>query len=612
MSSAQRVAFFAAIVAFFLIGQAVARAEDKDPLATLRKGHPRLLWLYDDVARTKKLIESDATAKAWFDQLKRAADKSLSDPLPQRVLIGPRLLQVSRQVLGHVSLLAGMYRLTGDPRYLDRAKQEMLTAATFEDWHPPHFLDVAEMTNGMALGYDWLYAELSQQERDTIRTAIVEKGLKPGLHYQSNNQGPHTQTNNWNQVCNGGLTIGALAVADEEPDIARQIIINARKLVPKAMALFAPDGGCEEGPGYWGYATRYNAFYIAALQSALGTDQGLLKSPGFDDVGDFRIEANGQVFNFADCSPHEGSAFQMFWLARVFDKPVYAAHERLRGNDHRIDPFHLYWFNSAGSKKNIDELPISTVFKRVNVTFMRSSWTDPNAAFVGFKGGDNGASHCHADLGTFVYDVDGVRWAMDLGADDYNLPDYFGKHRFDYYRLRTEGHNTLTLGTDNQNTGHAVAPIVAFSDKPGEAYAVADLTVGYAPRATRVQRGVQLLGKQLLVQDEFESTELQDVIWNFHTDSPPKIDGQTATLTHAKRELMLKILEPADARFDTVSANPPPPQGQQPKVTNLIIRQPQKTKSLRLVVLLTPKSETRVEVKTRPLANWIDESALRK
>ena len=31
----------------------------------------------------------------------------------------------------------------------------MLTAARFEDWNPSHFLDVAEMTFALAIGYDW-------------------------------------------------------------------------------------------------------------------------------------------------------------------------------------------------------------------------------------------------------------------------------------------------------------------------------------------------------------------------------------------------------------------------------------------------------------------------
>ena len=129
-----------------------------------------------------------------------------------------------------------------------------------------------------------------------------------------------------------------------------------------------------------------------------------------------------------------------------------------------------------------------------------------------------------------------------------------------------------------------------------------------------MQRGVQLLGRQLLVQDEVESAEPLEIIWNFHTDAAPVIDaaGTVATLSHGEKKLIARILEPAGATFAIVSANPPPPQAQQPKVTNLTIRQPAKVTSLRLVVLLTPQADTPAEVKIQPLAKWIDAAPVGK
>ena len=65
----------------------------------------------------------------------------------------------------------------------------------------------------------------------------MEKGLKEGLKvYGDGKNGWNKRTNNWNQVCNGGLTVGALAVADVEPDVARQVIEAARASIPLAMA----------------------------------------------------------------------------------------------------------------------------------------------------------------------------------------------------------------------------------------------------------------------------------------------------------------------------------------------------------------------------------------
>lgn len=73
------------------------------------------------------------------------------------------------------------------------------------------------------------------------------------------------------------------------------------------------------------------------------------------------------------------------------------------------------------------------------IVTMRSSW-NPESSFVGIHAGDNQASHGDLDIGTFVIDALGERWAIDLGMDNYNLPGYFDKksNRWNYYRKRAE------------------------------------------------------------------------------------------------------------------------------------------------------------------------------
>ena len=113
-------------------------------------------------------------------------------------------------------------------------------------------------------------------------------------------------------------------------------------------------------------------------------------------------------------------------------------------------------------------LPLDKYFRGAEVAVLRSDWENPQALFVGFKAGDNKANHSHLDLGSFVFDAAGVRWAMDLGADDYNLPGYFGGQRWNYYRLRAEGHNTLVInpgGTPDQDPA-ASTRITRFESTP--------------------------------------------------------------------------------------------------------------------------------------------------
>src|SRR5581483_10198569 len=115
------------------------------------------------------------------------------------------------------------------------------------------------------------------------------------------------------------------------------------------------------------------------------------------------------------------------------------------------------------------------------------SWTDPNATYVACKGGSNQAHHGHLDLGTFVLDAQGQRWGMALGADDYNLPEYFGNKRFSYYRCSTRGQNTITLDNENQNT-NAIAPIVGFKSGPHESHVVFDLSNAWQLNARKAER----------------------------------------------------------------------------------------------------------------------------
>jgi hypothetical protein len=578
-------------------------AGETDSLKTLRP-HPRLYANGADIARLRALIASDATARQWHDDLRARAAKIVTEPPVEYRLIGPRLLHVSREALNRIVTLGLLYRLDGDRAFAERAVRELMTISAFRDWHPPHFLDTAEMTHAAALGYDWLYDLLTPDQRAIVKQAIVEKGLRPALACYQKGGWWVSSPFNWNQVCNGGIGIGALAIADEEPALASSILEHARKSIPKALAEYEPDGGWAEGPAYWGYATRYTVYFLAALDSALGTDFGLSDRPGLARAGDFRVHSIGpldRTFNYADAGDAAGRTSEMFWLARRYRQPLYAWHEHQRAG-HR-DAWALLWYGPAGRPPR--DLPLDKAFRHIEVAFLRSAWNDPDAVFVGFKGGDNRANHSHLDLGTFVLDALGVRWAVDLGPDDYNLPGYFGKQRFTYYRLRTEGHNTLTLNGANQDP-RAKAPLIAFHPNSNRAFAVADLSAAY-PMAGRVWRGIALLERtHVLIQDEIETSQPVDVVWALHTPAQVVLAGASAVLSQDGKSLAARILSPEGARFETASADPGPAQARNPGITKLVIRLPQATGSVRLAVLLTP--DTRVGQEFTPaltsLSDW--------
>lgn len=573
-----------------LAGQTVSVPPEDEILRSLRPGHPRLMATDADQQQLRGLLAGNEQARAVLKALKAQAEGILQAKPIEHKLVGPRLLTQSRRCLDRVYTLATVYRLEGDRRYADRAIREMLVAAEFKDWNPRHFLDTAEMTHALAVGYDWLYGVLTDEQRATIRDAIVEKGLREGEKvYRA--QAWWTKTRyNWNQVCNGGMTIGALAVADEHPQFARWIVHQACRSVQVAMEEFAPDGGWAEGPGYWNYATRYNVYMLAALESALGTDFGLSSMPGFSVTGDFRVHVvgpTGLTFNFADGGASAGTAAQMYWLARKFNRPLYAWHEReVIGGNTALD---LWWFDPRGDGP--EDEPLARHFRHTDVVLMRSAWNDPQAIFVGLKAGNNAVNHSQLELGSFVLDALGQRWALDLGSDNYNLPAYFGAKRWTYYRLATEGQNTLWVNGENQNP-RAVAPLVAFESEADRHAATADLSAAYNNKLGKVLRTVRMTGSQHVeVEDRIERCDGAEIVWQMHTRAKVALAGSRAELRQDGQRLLAEVVSPTDAQFELRGANPPPPQGQQPDVQKLVVRLADRSGPVQLLVRFTPQDK---------------------
>jgi hypothetical protein len=593
----------------------------------LKPAHPRLLATADDLAQLKQRIAADPELESWHGKLQAQAREILSQPSSRyEIPDGLRLLATSRRVVQRVYTLALLKRLDGDPRYAERAWQELAAAAAFPDWNPRHFLDTAEMTHAFAIGYDWLFDAWTPEQRAALQQVMVEKGFKPAVKLYRARSGWTRAHHNWNQVCNGGMGMGALALADVEPQLAGEVLHDAAESIQLAMAEFAPDGAWNEGPGYWNYATSYNVVFLAGLQSALGTDFGLSQIGAFRQTGLFPLYVTGpleRTFNYADGGDHAIYAPQMFWLARQFHQPVLAWHERRTASPSALD---LLWFDGSGTSPKEAGWPLDKYFRGAEVAVLRSAWDYPQALFVGFKVGDNKANHSHLDLGSFVFDAAGVRWAVDLGADDYNLPGYFSSlpgyatgPRWNYYRLRAEGHNTLVLNpsaTPPDQDPSARAKMVRFDSSTGRAFAIADLTPAYATKARRVQRGIALLnGDKLLVQDEVGADAPLELWWFMHTAASGSIgnDGRTATLEQAGKQLRAEILSPEGAKFELMAAQPlgtsphPERQATNGNVRKLAIHL-RGISDARLAVLLVPTNPNRATtgpaVKLSGLAEW--------
>jgi hypothetical protein len=528
-------------------------------LETLKADHPRILAHADDFERIAELVKTDPLAKRWHAELKVKAKQLIDEPTAVYELRdGRRLLYVSREVLKRVETLGLLHRIEPDQRYIDRIWSDMQAAANFDHWNPAHFLDVAEMGFAFALAYDWLYDDWTEAQRKTMRDAMVRHAIKPALKAYDKGVWWTRTAINWNQVCNGGLICAALAVGDHEPQLVEQLLERSITALPKSMKRYAPDGGYDEGPGYWAFGTIYNVFAIAALDSALGDDFGLGDAPGFNVTGNFPMDMTGptgKTYNFGDTSERKRTSPVMFYLANRYEQPWYTYYASKRV---RASAWNLLWYDPQHLENRFEPQLLESVFQSADVASVRTDWEDPDAWFVAAKGGWIGYGHSQMDLGSFILEAEGVRWLIDLGKDGYNVPGYFESQengrRWDFYRNRAEGHNTLVVGEPlvfgDQNY-NAKVPIAHGND--GISIDLSDAYPG------SVMRTIQL-GKQLTVIDTIQQDKPTEVWSFFHTRASVELaeDGRSALLKQDGKRLRARLVSPADAVFDHIPARPLP------------------------------------------------------
>jgi hypothetical protein len=563
--------------------------------------HPRLFLLKGEEAELKNKIASNKDLKAVNSAILAESDRMISLPCLTRNQEGMRILSTSREAIRRIFFLSYAYRMTSQEKYLKRAEKEMLAMAALENWNPTHFLDVAEMTFGMSIGYDWLFDKLTASSREIVATAIHSKGIEQAL----NPKYLHwlKASNNWNPVCNTGISSGALALFEKYPEESAGLINRAINSIKLPMNEYRNNGAYREGYAYWNYGTGYNAFFLNMLESLWKSDFGLSKAPGFMSTAKFvqnmegpatalysipmrtsieeaKYQMKTQCFNFSDCVSSVSVNPPMFWFASksndlsLLYNEVKKLNYALENNDRdfindRFLPMLLIWAKDISFEKIT--VPKERMYAAQGLgafASMRTSWTDPNAIALNVRAGSILAGHSHMDIGSFILDAEGVRWAMDFGLQSYGQLEAAGINlwidkqestRWDVFRYNNKAHNTLTIN-DHKQLVKGEAPLENICEKPDRMSVSMNLTSLYENDVKSVQRGVGLMNnKYVLIQDKFVTGDKADTIrWNMLTTALPKIiDNKTILLTQNGKKLLIVAEGDAEIKSRTWSTKSP-------------------------------------------------------
>lgn len=548
--------------------------------------HPRIMMTSADFLNLKEKFDSgDELITKWCSELISEAEEIIEmSPVSYSISEGGNLLAKSRRVLNRMTVLGLAYNITGDTRYSERAWKELKAAGEFPDWNPEHFFSTAEMTAAFAIGYDWMYDAFDGNysedltKREFIENCILNKGISYGeslylkMIYKS---APFVSGGNQNAVANGGMVLGALALADKYPQRSFNIISNSLESLPYCLKSFAPDGAWYEGPDYWRYTVQYLTMLTAGVESVFGTDFGIPYYAGIEESMEYIYHMRGPVafYNYHDSDGACNSPV-MFYYAKKFNRPEF---EKLRmnwlnNNMEAFMPLDLVYYKGIFDD-DVASLPLDKYFGGEEIVTMRSSWEDKDALYVASHAGKAETGHSHLDCGSFVLDYSGVRWASDLGRESLSYTNsYSDDKKYDLYRLRPEGHNTLVINPDSEPGQElsAITRIEKYNFDCDNPFAILELTSAYATYAQSVKRGFKLINNRTAVniRDEITLENSGEIYWFMHTEADVTFDGNTAILKKDGKTMYLKFSSNAtSAEFLTdLSASPlpssPNPEGQ--------------------------------------------------
>lgn len=501
--------------------------------------HPRVLFKNEDFERVLSLCKTDKYASKWSGDVVRQADDFISQPLPQMAYdsAGIRLQNLPnvREVLSSY----WAYLVTEDEKYINYViDAAMATCKNYTHWgHQKHYLEVGETAGTMGLVFDLLYDRLTKEQRDLIAGKIIEFVMLPsreryhGKHPYGGLEWP-VNPNNWNIVVNKGIIMAAIAIGDEyESDLCMDMLEKAIRSVEHMMPTFAPEGAWGEGVSYWVYTMTNLMRGIQSLKTAMGSDYGICDTPGFLETAYYPFMTCGVsgVFAYHDV-PRESLVSgdsTVFELAKLNNSPSLAALQldTMNKYDADGDVFALFWYDPALIGK-ADELPLDCFYPSCQVATSRSDW-GMNATWLGIHAGANDFPHGHVDIGSFEFESAGVKFASDMGSDNYNLPGYWDTKVRNLYISRAEGHNVYVINPD-LGAGQVVDAIAAITPikttADGAIYTV-DMTPAYSPWTKTSKRGFMLSNerKVLTVQDEIVPLGNDEYYWFWQTAADVEI-----------------------------------------------------------------------------------------
>lgn len=552
----------------------VMKADVSKASIAISNGHPRVVADKADFDRIRS--SSDATHTEWKNKVISHADVICAsfttiDKSGSYYIGDNEGFQTVANRFKEAGTVLGMaYQITGDKKYSEKLYDMAIASSRLAGWTDGtvNNLTVSYMMEGFSLCYDWCYDAYTDVQRTAIADFATENCLGFAMsEYNNLERGSHTWSTtytNHNSIPNANFIMGSVAFADYAPQLCETVLYYAGERIKNYLAGLAPDGGWWEGEMYTNLLFSHMAKASETLMLNFGEDNIIADTPFVERTADFQIAVKGPLgtYNFAELqNPNQYCMPEMLWLANRYNrKDVRSwALENINFTNAKNCALGLLW---AEDLSDVDEHTFTNAYIRGIEHITLGNGYDADSSWLSVLGGVNMGSHKHLDLGSFIYDYNGVRWATELGLNNY----YKGYHcetskEKIYYRSRSEGHNTLVINPSsedggqrmNDSNGISKGEVVSYNLRADKPFAIYDLSTAYSDKADSVKRGFRMLDGNIgfIVRDEFVTTSdaseasPDEVYWFMHTDASIDVssDGKSAILTQDGKSVKVTVME---------------------------------------------------------------------
>ncbi|MEL7588566.1 MAG: heparinase II/III family protein [Prolixibacteraceae bacterium] len=360
-----------------------------------------------------------------------------------------------------------------------------------------------------------------------LRQAINQKALIPyftrdDFGYMGFRGG---RPNNWNPWVNYNMLTSFLLV---ETDPAKKVA-QVQKIIhslDKFLNGYSDDGGCDEGPSYWGAAGALLYECLEVLSDATAGKFDVYDDPLVQNIGKYFYQVNIHApyfINFADADAKTGgNASIVYRYGKAIQDPA-------------MQKFGAYladlnnWGEGALGGKIGDQIKGLGLIEEIRSfeaeeALVPDFWfpdtevagaRDREGSYLGFffgaKGGFNAESHNHNDVGSCLLYYDGKPCLIDLGREEY-VAKTFSSRRYEIWTMQSGYHNLPAINGVDQMQGSAYKARNSTFKATGKAAVFSTEIAGAYPEQAGVKSWVRSYtlnrGKSFVISDTFELSEL--------------------------------------------------------------------------------------------------------